>query len=520
MKLREILSISALGLLLAACGGGSDSSGAAGGGTGGGGTGGGSGGGTGGGAGGGSGGGSPVFGIDAGGLAYGVITSFGSVVVNGVRYDTTSAEILVAGVPASESDLRVGDVVELEGELDEDGVNGTALSIRTDSVVEGPVESIDLEAGVLVVLGQTIDVSTTTSFDDEFVPRTLEGVAVGMRVEVDGLISADGRIQATRIERDEDDSDFEVRGLVADLDPVASTFRINELRVDYSAAQREDFPAAGLSDGDLVEAEGDVFQNGVLQADEVDFEGNFLRRFCSDDDDDCGVEVEGYISRFASAADFDVGGVRVVTDADTVYEDGTAADLALDRKVEVFGVVAADGTLTALKIEFDDDDSPIEIKASVSEVDGANSVITLLGIRVRLDAQASLEDFSSAMAFPFRPEDIQVGDRLYIAARPIDSAVADVLATRVEREDDDDSGVDLTAFVSGIAAPSFTMLGVTVQTDADTEFQGRSGDVTSAQFFGELQIDDLVEVEGAQLAETVIAAEEVEIENDEGDDDD
>lgn len=517
MKLKELLSVSALALLLAACGGGSSSSGTPGGGTGGGGTGGGTGGG---GTGGGGTGGGPIFGIDAGGLAYGVITSFGSVIVNGVRYDTASTDVFVNGVPAAANDLRVGDVVAIQGELDTDGVNGTARVIRADSVIEGEVESIDLATGVIVVLGQVVDISPNTSFDDDFVPRNLEGLAVGMRVEIDGLIGAEGRIKATRIER-EDDDDFEVRGIVADLDTAASTFRINDLVVDYSGAELEDFPPGGISNGDLVEVEGDVFQDGVLAADEVDFEGDFLRQLCSnDDDDDCGVEVEGFISRFDSAADFDVGGVRVAANAATVYEDGTVADLALGRKVEVFGEVATDGTLTALKIEFEDDDSPIEIDAGVSSVDGANNVITLLGIRVQVDARTKLEDFSSAIAFPFRPEDIQVGDRLEIAGRPIDSAVADILATKIEREDDTDEEVELTGFVSDFTAPNFSILGVTIQTGADTEFEGRNGDVSSAEFFAELQVGDLVEVEGVQLAETVIAAEEVELENDDDSDDD
>lgn len=515
MKFRELLSISALGLLLAACGGGSSSSGTPGGGTGGGGTGGGTGGG---GTGGGTGGG-PIFGIDAGGLAYGVITSFGSVIVNGVRYDTASTDVFVNGAPAAANELRVGDVVAIEGELASDGVNGTARSIRADSIVEGAVESIDLDAGVIVVLGQAVDVSPNTSFDDDFSPRNLEGIAVGMRVEVDGFIGAEGRIQGTRIELD-DDSEFEVRGVVADLDPTASTFRINDLVVNYGAALLDGFPTSGISNGHLVEVEGAVFQDGVLEADEVDFEGDFLRRLCSDDDDsDCGVDLEGFISRFVSAADFDVGGVRVAANAGTVYEDGTVADLALGQKVQVWAVVEADGSLTAVKIEFDDDNSPVEIGANVSAVDAANSVITLLGIRVQFDAQTKLEDFSSALAFPFRPENIQVGDRIKIAGRPVDSAVADILATKLEREDDDSDDVELTGFVSDIAAPVFTILGVTIQTGLETQFEGRSGEVSSDDFFAELQVGDLVEADGVQLAETVIAADQVEIENDDSDDD-
>ncbi len=77
----------------------------------------------------GCGGGSESFaGIDAGGtptrvgvVSKGTISGFGSVIVNGVRYDTASAAISVEGSPATQSDLKVGHVVVVHGTLDSDG---------------------------------------------------------------------------------------------------------------------------------------------------------------------------------------------------------------------------------------------------------------------------------------------------------------------------------------------------------------------------------------------------------------
>lgn len=458
----------------------------------------------------------PTFGIDAGGLVYGVLTAFGSVVVNGVRYDTSNAQIFVQGLAAGESDLRVGDVVQLQGAVNDDGVTGTAQLIRTDSLIEGPVESVDVDSSLLQVLGQPVTVRSTTSFDDDFFPRSLEGVATGMRVEIDGFISADGQIVATRIEREDDDDDYEVRGIVTGLDLAARRFKLNDLEIDFSQAQLDDFPTNGIRDGDLVEVEGDRLEGTLLFAREVDFEGNFLQNLCprgSDDDDDCFVEVEGYISRFDSPADFDVGGVRIIATADTVFEDGSSADLALGRKVEIDGLVDAEGRLTAFKIEFEDDSAPIEIDARVTDVDDSAGIITLLGIQVKVDQTTRLEDFSSSLSFPFRPGDIRVGDWLEISGRPLDSGEAEVLATKIEREDGDDQ-VELQGFVESVAAPDFTILGVTIQTTSDTEFEGADDELTQAQFFDVLQIGDLVETQGVQLADTVIRAEDVEIEDD------
>ena len=150
-------------VLIAACGGGSSSSGV-------------------------------TAGIDRGGIvtATGAISGFGSVHVNGVHYVTTGATITLDDNPGTESDLRVGQVVRIEGRIEQDGINGTATRVIFDDEVEGPVQSIDLANSRLVVLGRTVQVSTQTSFDDRISPRSLEGLAVGDRIEVSGRVATTG----------------------------------------------------------------------------------------------------------------------------------------------------------------------------------------------------------------------------------------------------------------------------------------------------------------------------------------
>lgn len=456
----------------------------------------------------------PVSGIDRGGLAFGEITSFGSIVVGGIRYDIDDADITVNGMPASQSDLAVGDVAFIVGEIDDDTGTGVARRVSVDDVLEGRVDAIDLAAGQLRVLEQTVVITADTIFDDDFSPRSLDALAIGDLVEISGFIGADGRIIARRIEREDDDEDFEIMGFVSALDAAALQFRINDLVVDYSAASLDDFPSRGIADGDLVEVEGDRFESGVLYADEVDYEGNRTRFGCEEfDDDDCDMELEGYISRLTSPTSFDVDGFPVAITSATVFEDGSSGDLALNVKVEVNGLVDADGVLVARKVEFEDDDRPIEIDAPVQAVDIDAGIITLLGIRVLVDERTRFEDFSSSVTFPFRAGDIRVGDYLEIVGRPYDGGEAEVLATKIEREDFDDE-VELQGFVEGIAEPSFTILGVTVETTADTEFETDDDDVSQAQFFSVLNVGDLVEVEGTQVSDRAILAAEVELEDD------
>lgn len=450
-----------------------------------------------------------VAGIDAGGtpapaatvVSRGVITGFGSVVVNDVHYDTSNAEIVVDGAPATESDLAVGDVVTIEGTLSGDGSTGTASSVAFDDIVEGPISAIDLAGSTLVVLGQLVHVDADTSFDNRITPASLEGLAVGNVVEVAGFLLADGSIGATRIEPKPDGGEFEITGTVSDLDAGASTFRIGNLVVDYSAAMLTDFPAGAPENGQLVEAEGDTLgAGGELLAARVELEddngpGDTGDRF----------EIEGFITRFASASDFDVAGQPVTTNAQTVFENGSSADLGLDRKVEVEGDLNDAGVIVAQEVEL----KPAGFIRITSTVESVGSDrLKLLGVEVRVTASTRMEDQSGADVEPFTLADLAVGD--YVEVRAFEDAEG-IVATLLEREDPDDE-VELRGFVESVAAPQLVILGVTIRTDGGTQFRDvNDAPIDAATFFGQAE-GRLVEADGNSSNGTILA-DEVELEN-------
>jgi hypothetical protein len=62
--------------------------------------------------------------------AFGAITALNSVTVNGIRYDTPSAtNVHINGLPANVSDLKLGQVVALEGEVNFSDARGRADEI-------------------------------------------------------------------------------------------------------------------------------------------------------------------------------------------------------------------------------------------------------------------------------------------------------------------------------------------------------------------------------------------------------
>lgn len=445
-----------------------------------------------------------IGGIDRGGItvAQGPISGFGSVIVNGVHYSTAGATITVDDQPGVESDLRVGQVVRIEGRLDASGTAGVATRISYNDDVDGPIQSIDLAAGSLVVLGQTVRVGPGTSFDDGISPRSLEGLAVGDRIEVSGLIAASGAIEATRIERRAASDVVEVQGTASAVDTVARRMLINEQQVDYSGAQLGNFPNGQPANGDLVDAHGSVNGSGVLVASRLERRSAALDGTTGD-----SAELQGLVTRFVSAADFDVAGQRVTTTASTVYEGGTAANLALDADLEVEGSFDATGRVVSRRVQFRQESS-VEFAGGVDSVNTAAGTLVVLGTTVRTNSLTRFEDHSTADLERFGLSDLRVGDYVEVRAyRDADGLVA----TLLER-DDVESSVEVRGPATSVAQPNLVVGGVAVTTDANTEFRDNNGgSITAAAFFAAAQGRD-VKVRGTLLG-NVVLAERAELED-------
>ncbi|MDH3587918.1 MAG: DUF5666 domain-containing protein [Gammaproteobacteria bacterium] len=446
----------------------------------------------------------PDSGIDRGGVAQGVITGFGSIFVNGIRFDTSSASFTIDDNPGSESDLDVGKVVTVTGSIDDDGQNGTADDVIFDDEVEGPIDSIDIAAATLVVLGQLVIVDAGTLFDDSIVPNALDGLSVGQVVEVSGFVGADGSITATYIELT-NDTEFEITGTVSALDTGAMTFEINGQVIDYSGATLEDFPAGQIEDGMRVEAEGTTIgSNGELAATRVEFEDDDLP---GEEDDD--VEIEGFITRFTSATDFDVSGHAVTTTGSTIFENGTAADLAEGVKVEVEGNFDSNGVLVAEKVSLRQN-ADIELEAMVDSTDVNGGTLTVLGLVIATTDVTRFEDDSDQSQSTFGLGDISSGNWVEVKAYLDESG--NLIATQVERDDAEDE-VEIKAAVEAVARPDLQVLGLTIQTDANTEYEDINELPLSADdFFAQVDVATRVQIRGAVLSGNVILASEIELE--------
>lgn len=438
-------------------------------------------------------------GISGTGMAVGSVTGFGSVFVNGTEFDTSAAAIVVDGNGATQNDLRVGQIVVVNANFSD----GKASRVEYRARIKGPIQALTVQdasvaAATLTVLGQPVTTNSATNLSGASIdPTAASPLAVGDLVEISGLTNANGALIATFVERKAALSEYQVVGTVANV--TATTFHIGALTVDYSATN------ASPRNGDNVVVTGAANQfsaaSTTLAADRV--ESISVPMFTTSD----RGELEGYITRFASASDFDVNGVRAAVDSQTAYQGGSASNLALNVKVELRGVVNTSGVLVASSVEFESTGS-IRIEGSIEQIDTNAARVTVLQVPVKIGAGTHLEDHSSANVNPLTLADLAVADRVEVRAF-LDGST--VVASELERQGAGPAA-RLRGRVTSIDATAFQLaiLGVTINVDGSTQYEGAEN---RDAFFATVRIGDFVEAEWDDFA-AAAPADELALEDD------
>lgn len=437
----------------------------------------------------------------------GTITGFGSVYVNGVRFDVDSADFDDDGNAASQDDLHVGMQVTVSGSDDGSG-QGVATAVRYDDDLEGPVQAIDVAGGAMTVLGVTVDVAADTVFEG-YSGLDDPALAVGHVVEVSGYFTAADTIRATYIERKADSllpgSEVEIKGDIGSLDTMAETFVVRGVTVAYGAAIFDDMTEADLADGLFVEAKGS-WDGAVLQASRVEAES----RGYDDLGEDEEFELKGPITALTDSS-IDVAGVSFLLGDGVSYEDGNAAMLALDVMVEIKGQVNAEGQLVATRIEFEAEDD-ISIEAQVESVSGNQITLQFFGgIVLETNAATLLEDkVTDAQSFSLA--DLQAGDWVEVDGY-LNNDASVLILTRLRREDAGDEveiEAPLTAMPTDLGGGNveIVLLGVTVNTGVGTQYQGSIA--SAADLLAQAVLGQEIEVQGAMSSTDFMTASEVE----------
>ena len=268
--------------------------------------------------------------------AVGAITGFGSIIVNGVRYETDRAALTL-----SDSDtLKLGMTVRVRGVINADLVNGVASTIESSADARGAVAALDLANNTLVIWYTKIHVDDSTVFAGGLM--SLQDLRVGDPVQVWGLPDSGTGLRATRIERVAAGAAPIISGTAQAVDVSTSTVQVGGLRVAFTPAALE---SAGLTTAQL---EGQLVRVRGTEQDATIAQAAVEPWYPVSPADGERLSVEGLITRFTSLASLQVDGVPV--DASSAKISGRQASIGLGARVQIEGAWRA-GVLVATRLK-------------------------------------------------------------------------------------------------------------------------------------------------------------------------
>ncbi len=452
-------------------------------------------------------------GIGGTGISSGQVSGFGSVFVNGVRFDTREAQIFVDGVEAGEEALQVGMTVTVYGTIDaDDPSRGSARKIEFAYLLRAAVESIDRSRGTIVAAGQTIQTDELTVFAG----TTLEALVPGDEIAVSGVLDAGNNIVASYIRLTPTQqpiaapevpadgievvaskypaaSDAEISGIISELDPLSQTFVIGNQTVSYAGTG-----AGTLSEGSLVHLSGSLSE-GALQATTIE---PLESRYQGEEGDT--LTFAGFVSRILGRDSFEVAATPVHIDSGTLFSDGSRSELAKGSRVRIRATFNRSGALIAERITFLRP-ATIHISAAVDSVGSraltlATIALTTSNATLMLDSSDNIRAFSLA--------DIGVGDRLSVYGR---QSADGILLSRLERKPETGNTVIQAPLEQAVDEQTFDLLGIRIDTSIippENGFFDTSGNpISHTAFYTALEEGEIVYARGTLSGSTLIATE-------------
>jgi len=314
-------------------------------------------------------------------VARGPINGLGSIIVNGVRFDDSSAQVEndedgSAGHSARE--LKLGMMVEVQaGAIDNNAATATAAVVRFGSEMVGLVASTDKATQTLRVLDQTIDVKPTTVFEDGL--AGFDAIVKDQVLEIHAQFDATtGHYVATRIETEAGATAFRLRGVISALNNTSpKTFKIGDAVINFDSVPAADLPIIPLADGQTVRVRLQTVQvAGQWVATSV---RNGVRKV----EDSGDARLRGMVTAFTSPQKFAVQGIPV--DAANATFEPDAKSVVLGALVEVRGQ-ASNGTIVATRVKVrnqnDDDLKQVELHGTVSALDTSKTTFMLREVKI------------------------------------------------------------------------------------------------------------------------------------------
>ncbi len=418
-------------------------------------------------------------------ISSGTITGFGSVYVNGVKFETVGTTFDIEGEPGTQDQLAIGMVVQVNGIINPDGITGTATSITFDDDLQGPVENYTLSADGLTatftVVGIPVQIdSKTTYFDPDNGGIAIDTITNGQFVELSGFFDGNGTLIASRIENKNGSDNFvELKGNITGLNGTA--FTLKGISVDASSARLEDLPN-GLQENTYVEVKGS-FDGTRIIATKVESE-----EFEFGDSDE--FEIEGFISDLAGNQ-FKVNGITVDISNNPKMEPRNM-QLANNLQIEVEGRLV-NGILQASELKMRTGE--VELQAYISSVDYDNNTFD-----VTLGTNSQTLTIATGIETEFEYETPNINNRLenlragqFVEIEGYQDDAGNIFAVEVEISEPDE--IEIQGQLTDIQSDRITILGAEFSLSTSTRFELNDRSVTLSDFINAVSPASWVKVE-------------------------
>jgi len=420
-------------------------------------------------------------------VSRGIVTGFGSVYVNGVRYHTDGTRFSIDDDDGDESDLKVGMIVTVRGSM-LGGGEGSADSIVYDNELKGPVSLITPDLAnptrtTLTILGQAVLVTADTTIDDDG-GLTFDTIALNDVLEVNGYATDTG-FTATHIELQTGPFEIELKGHIEGLTPNSFTIGGFDVSYDIGTVILDDI--AVLAEGIFVEVKGqlDVPITGTtLIARKIEGEDEGL------DDDVDEAEIKGVISAFnATDKTFILLGQKI--DASGARLEPVSLVLADGITVEAEGRMF-EGVLIAHEVE--QKGRKIKIDATLSGVDAGAGTVSFnfngKDITVRVHAGTEIEDDNTG-------DDLLLSDLsagIFVELEAFEESPGVINAVEIERASPDEIRIVAQLEDFDRVAVSVRLLGIEFDL-SDASFQDNlDNPMLVDDFFDALVVGDFIKI--------------------------
>ena len=442
---------------------------------------------------------------------------------------TSTTEVTAGGRRISPSIIRLGDSLEARVRKDKRG----ALTAATVKIKDGEAKEFEGVVGAISPTSITIvtskdSVTVAINADTRVIihehPGSLSVVTVGTHVEVDALRASDGTYTALVVKVESET--VEVEGVITAISTTSMTIRKGDGKevvvklTDKTLARRDDHVVAisSLVVGMRVEVEAVRNADQTLTA--------LLIEVHSEDE---FIKIKGVVTAVGTDAltvHTRSGDVTVAVTPDTIIRNDDHVVPLSSIHVGDFVEIDAQqngGTLTAIRIELDEEDHLLEIEGKITAISGSSITIqTEDGSKVEVNVGATTTIRGEDGPIPL--SQLKVGDKIEVKAqRNADGSLQaiDIKVEGEENDDEEDASVEVKGVVTDISSTSLTVKTeggqmVTVTITPTTVIKKDDEPAT----FVDIKVGQKVEIKAMRQTDGSLVATRIKIEEEDGEGDD